>query len=40
MGFQTKLINFLFPATISNLFDLATTKNVGLRLETSEILII
>jgi hypothetical protein len=36
--FQTKLVNFLFPAALSNLLDLIRTKSVGLRLENSEIL--
>lgn len=35
VGFQTKLINFLFPAALSNLFNFITTKNVGLRLQRS-----
>jgi hypothetical protein len=36
--FQTKLVSFLFTAALSNLLDLIRTKNVGLRLETSDIL--
>lgn len=38
MGFQLKLINFLFQA-LSSFLDLNATENVRLRLETSKALI-